>query len=63
MYLGFALMLAGVWMLLGALSPVLGVLLFSVVTDRWYISYEEKAMRASFGQEYEAYQRRTRRWI
>ncbi len=63
MYLGFALMLAGVWMLLGALSPLLGVLLFIVITDRWYISFEEKAMRASFGQEYEAYQHRTRRWI
>lgn len=63
MHLGFVLILAGAWLLLGSLSPLMGVALFVIVTDRWYISFEEKAMKSAFGEDYEAYRRRTRRWI
>jgi protein-S-isoprenylcysteine O-methyltransferase Ste14 len=63
MYLGMALMLAGVGMLLGALSPFVGVLLFLIIADPGYIAYEEKALQARFGQEYATYQSNTRRWI
>ncbi len=44
MYLGFVLMLIGVWIVLGSVSPILGVLVFTVVADRWYIPYEEQKM-------------------
>jgi protein-S-isoprenylcysteine O-methyltransferase Ste14 len=63
MYLGFTTMLMGVWIMLGALSPLIGVLLFTIATDRWYIAFEEKAMTEKFGQDYLAYQKQTRRWI
>jgi protein-S-isoprenylcysteine O-methyltransferase Ste14 len=63
MYLGFALTLAGVWLVLGALSPLLGVLLFLVVADRWYIPFEERMLRAEFNGDYDAYCAQTRRWI
>jgi protein-S-isoprenylcysteine O-methyltransferase Ste14 len=56
-------MLAGVWLLLGALSPGIGVLLFIAIAERVYITYEEKAMLAGFGDAYAAYRRKTRRWI
>jgi protein-S-isoprenylcysteine O-methyltransferase Ste14 len=63
MYLGFVLILAGVWMLLGSASPLLGVLIFAVIADRWYIPYEEQKMAGKFGQAYEDYKRQVRQWI
>ena len=63
MYLGFALTLVGVWVVLGALSPLLGVLVFVLVADRWYIPFEERMLSAAFNGEYDAYRIRTRRWI
>jgi len=63
MYLGFVIALAGIWILLGSMSPILGVLIFTIVTDRWYIAYEEQKMAAKFGQAYQDYKRRVRRWV
>jgi protein-S-isoprenylcysteine O-methyltransferase Ste14 len=63
MYLGMVLILIGAWVLLGSVSPILGVLIFVVVSDRWYILIEETKMTAKFGQTYEEYKRRVRRWI
>jgi protein-S-isoprenylcysteine O-methyltransferase Ste14 len=63
MYLGFVLALLGVWLLLGSLSPLAGVLAFFVAADRWYIPFEERMLVAQFGWDFEAYRTRTRRWI
>ncbi len=63
MYLGFLIALLGIWLFLGAASPILGVLLFAIITDRWYITLEERTLKEKFGKEYEAYQSRTRRWL
>jgi protein-S-isoprenylcysteine O-methyltransferase Ste14 len=63
MYLGFALALSGVWIALGAVSPLLGVLVFVLVTDRWYIRFEERILDETFGEAFREYRSRTRRWI
>lgn len=63
MYLGFAVMLVGVWLLLGGLTPLIGVIVFIMVVDRWYIAFEEKSMQAQFGAAYQDYQSEVRRWI
>jgi len=63
MYLGFVLLLLGIAILLGTATPFAGPLIFAIVADRWYIGFEERAMRQKFGADYEAYRRRTRRWI
>jgi protein-S-isoprenylcysteine O-methyltransferase Ste14 len=63
MYLGFALILLGVWVLFGTFAPLLGVLAFVLITDRWYIAYEERALAAQFGRRYLDYKFRTRRWL
>jgi protein-S-isoprenylcysteine O-methyltransferase Ste14 len=63
MYLGFALALSGVWIVLGTLSPMLGVLVFVLVTDRWYIPFEERLLNETFGEAFKEYRSRTRRWI
>jgi protein-S-isoprenylcysteine O-methyltransferase Ste14 len=62
-YLGFALFLTGLAILLGTLLPFLGPLVFAVTADRWYIAFEEAALERKFGDRYDAYRRATRRWI
>jgi protein-S-isoprenylcysteine O-methyltransferase Ste14 len=63
MYLGFVLALSGVLLLLPSLPGVFVVLTFFIITDRWYIQFEEKMMTYKFGQAYQDYKRSTRRWI
>ena len=63
MYLGFTLFLLGLAILLGTLIAFLGPIAFAVIADRWYIQFEEQALRRTFGERYEAYARKTRRWI
>lgn len=63
MYLGFVLMVVGVGILMGTLTPLLVAALFAVACDLWYIRVEERAMQATFGNAYEAYRQKTRRWI
>ncbi len=63
MYLGFVIALLGVSALLGSLSTLAVVIVFFVITDRWYIAFEERAMAKKFGEEYEKYKSQTRRWI
>ena len=63
MYLGLTLILVGAWVLLGAVSPILGVLLFVLVADRWYIPGEERMLRERFGKFYEEYRTEVRRWL
>jgi protein-S-isoprenylcysteine O-methyltransferase Ste14 len=63
MYLGFLLFLAGVAVLLGTTTPLLGPVLFAIAADRWYIAFEERAMQKKFGASYEDYMRKTRRWL
>jgi protein-S-isoprenylcysteine O-methyltransferase Ste14 len=55
MYLGLVLCLLGAWILLRVLSPVLGVVLFLIVADRWYIRVEERMLRQKFGHNFEDY--------
>lgn len=63
MYLGEVLILLGAWILMGALSPVVGVAAFAVIADRWFVRAEEEMFFGKFGQEYQDYYRSTRRWI
>jgi protein-S-isoprenylcysteine O-methyltransferase Ste14 len=63
MYLGIVFVLTGIWILLGALSPVLGLVIITVVADRWYIQFEERMLQQKFGADFEAYRSKVRRWI
>jgi protein-S-isoprenylcysteine O-methyltransferase Ste14 len=63
MYLGLALILAGSWILLGAVSPLAGVLIFVAISDRYYIPPEEQMLGERFGESYENYRRAVRRWL
>jgi protein-S-isoprenylcysteine O-methyltransferase Ste14 len=63
MYLGFLLLLTGVAIVLGTVTPLIAPALFALIADRWYIAFEERAMREKFGASYEGYMGRTRRWL
>jgi protein-S-isoprenylcysteine O-methyltransferase Ste14 len=63
MYLGFALILVGIAVLLTSLSPYLVVVLFIYLIDRVFIQVEEKMLHGKFGDQWEAYSKRIHRWI
>ncbi len=64
MYLGFVISMVGFSMLMGAaVSSLLLAGVFFLVTDRWYIAFEEEVMRRKFGQDYEVYCQKVRRWF
>jgi protein-S-isoprenylcysteine O-methyltransferase Ste14 len=63
MYLGMTLLLLGVALLLGTLSPLAPVALFAGLMDRVFIGPEEESLARSFGEEWETYRAKVRRWI
>ncbi len=63
MYFGVVLMLVGAWVLMEAVTPVVGVLVFSVTANQWYIPVEEEMLRGEFGPSFDAYCAKVRRWI
>jgi len=63
MYLGFLTALLGIALILGNASALLIVISFFVITDRWYIEFEEHAMEKTFGDAYRHYKTQTRRWL
>lgn len=63
MYLGMALMLVGWGAYLWSPWAWLGPFAFAVFIDRFQIRPEERAMRALFGGEFDAYRAKVRRWL
>jgi protein-S-isoprenylcysteine O-methyltransferase Ste14 len=63
MYLGMVLILLGVAMLLGTLSPFLICVAFAVLIHVRFILVEEQMLAERFGRQWEDYRDRTRRWI
>jgi protein-S-isoprenylcysteine O-methyltransferase Ste14 len=63
MYLGMALLLLGVALLLGTATALVPVVIFPFVVDRVFIRVEERMLAETFGREWEEYRARVRRWI
>lgn len=63
MYLGLALVLAGVAVWLWWWPAIVGPIAFVAYITRFQIVPEERALGARFGAAYEAYRRRVRRWL
>jgi protein-S-isoprenylcysteine O-methyltransferase Ste14 len=63
MYLGMALILTGIALLLRSLSPFLIIILFAILIDRTYIKVEERMLAKTFGAKWQAYKAKTRRWL
>ncbi|MGO9444853.1 MAG: methyltransferase family protein [Thiobacillaceae bacterium] len=63
MYLGMTLILAGIALALGTLSPWLVVPVFVWQITVRFIGAEERKLEATFGRSYLEYKRRVRRWL
>jgi protein-S-isoprenylcysteine O-methyltransferase Ste14 len=63
MYLGLLLLLTGFAIWLGDLVNILILFFFVWYMTKFQIKPEEEALIANFGDEYEAYRRKVRRWI
>lgn len=63
MYLGMLLALFGVDVLTGTFEGLAFVALYFAVANWWYIPYEEERMQAVFGDKFEDYRNKVRRWV
>jgi protein-S-isoprenylcysteine O-methyltransferase Ste14 len=63
MYLGMVTLLLAWAVYLSNVAALAGLALFVAYINRFQIEPEERALRARFGQEFDAYCRRVRRWI
>ena len=63
MYLGLALMMAGLAVGIGTAPFYLAALAWFVVINNVFCRYEEAKLAARFGAEYLVYTRRARRWL
>lgn len=62
-YLGFALALLGAWLDLGSAASLAPALGFWALANWLWIPREEREMAERFGEDYDAYRARVRRWI
>ncbi|MBL7663318.1 isoprenylcysteine carboxylmethyltransferase family protein [bacterium] len=62
-YLGMAIILIGIALLLGSLIPFLIVLGFFLIIHNQYVLREEIFMEKIFGEKFSLYKRSVRRWI
>jgi protein-S-isoprenylcysteine O-methyltransferase Ste14 len=63
MYIGAGMTLAGAALYYESLSILIYTGLFFLITHLFVVLYEEPTVRRTFGDEYEAYFGRVRRWI
>jgi protein-S-isoprenylcysteine O-methyltransferase Ste14 len=62
-YLGMVILLAGIAVMLGSLTPWVVVPVFTWLINRNVIPVEEAMLAATFGSEYQQYRARVRRWL
>jgi len=63
MYLGMALLLAGIGWLLVSTSVMLSGFVFVLIVQKYFILPEEEALERLFGEEYTSYKSRVRMWL
>lgn len=62
-YLGMSGLQLAFAFYVGSLAGILAVPLFMLVIARLHIDFEEEQLRKHFGQEWERYEQRVRRWL
>ena len=63
LYISMTLILVGLWILLGSLSPVVVVPLFVWWISTRFIANEERHLEAQFGRTYLEYKTKVKRWL
>ena len=63
MYLGMVLILFGISLLFGTISPFIPIPFFIWLIQTTFIINEEIVMEKTFGDEYKEYKKKVRRWL
>ncbi len=63
MYLGMVMILGGVALLVGSVTPWLIVGGFSILMDKLFICPEERMLEQKFGEQFRQYRQKVRRWV
>ncbi len=63
MYVGFVLILLGIAVFAGSLTPCLIVIVFPLLMDVIFIRVEERMLETTFGEAWLEYKKQVRRWI
>jgi protein-S-isoprenylcysteine O-methyltransferase Ste14 len=63
MYLGFVLILLGIAVFVGSLTPYAVIIAFAILMEVVFIRVEERMLQEKFGQAWQVYKKKVRRWI
>lgn len=63
MYLGLLVMLLGLFLVLGSVTPLVMLLVFETIISTRFIDPEERALESRYGDKYRRYKATVRRWI
>ncbi|MDZ7588876.1 MAG: isoprenylcysteine carboxylmethyltransferase family protein [Parasphingorhabdus sp.] len=63
MYLSMLLLVTSAALVVDRTCGLIAPLIFFAAANWWYIPFEEKAAAATFGQGYDVYRKRVRRWF
>jgi len=63
MYLGMVIILLGIAMLMGTLTPLIVVLIFGILMEFIFIKTEERMLEEQFGETWVAYKKKVRKWV
>jgi protein-S-isoprenylcysteine O-methyltransferase Ste14 len=63
MYLGMTLILIGIAILMGSLSPLIVIVFFTALMELVFVRTEEKMLEEHFGTAWTDYQAKVRKWI
>lgn len=63
MYLSLLVMLLGIFVLLGSVTPLIALLAFETIISTRFIDPEERALERRYGDAYRRYKSTVRRWI
>lgn len=63
MYLGMALILLGIAILMGTLTPLIVVVVFGILMELVFVKTEERMLEEQFGETWVAYKNKVRKWV
>jgi protein-S-isoprenylcysteine O-methyltransferase Ste14 len=63
MYLGMILILLGIAILMGSLTPLIVIAIFTILIELVFVRTEEKMLEEQFGSSWYAYKNKVRKWI
>jgi len=63
MYLGMLLILLGIAILMGTLTPLIVVIIFGILMELVFVRTEERMLEQQFGATWLAYKKKVRKWV